>query len=143
MISGMAVTKPGLHKHTGAWAIAYGLVKPVVVVDPQTPIGPGYNALVAHEVAHCMAHHKLKQVICLMVPVLGWLLYPLLAARHEAMADGFAYDMFGEREFYAFLAMHKHPTSLWGRWKYGRDEADRAERAREVVRWAKKGDRSE
>lgn len=133
MIAGAVITKPGLHKHTGSWAIAYGLVSPVVIVDPQTPTNAGFNALVMHEVEHCRARHKLVQILILSLPVLGWILYPFVVRRHELLADAAAYEAFGPKEFRAFLELHKHPTTWWGRWKYGHVKSFRFARTQELV----------
>ena len=124
--------KPGLHKRYGAWSLCQGLWNPVIFIDPTTPVDGGYNALVCHEMYHAKYHHSLKQIVCLCIPVLGWVLYTMLCARHEVI--------FGQKEFMAFLHMHKEPTTRWGRWKYGSTREVRYERADECVR-AWKGER--
>ncbi len=131
--AGTAIMRPGLHKHTGAWAICHGLINPVIIVDPQTPIEGGHNALIAHEAYHAQRRHRLKQIATLCVPVLGWLAYPLLCARHEVLADAAALSTFGNQEFMAFLHLHKEPTTWWGRFKYGYSRAIRMNRAEECL----------
>lgn len=131
--AGTAIMRPGLHKATGLWAICYGLWNPVIFVDPQTPTIGGFNALIAHEAYHAANRHRLKQLVCLFVPIIGWALYPLLCPRHETLADAMALDLFDYREFMAFLHLHKKPTSWWGRWKYGRTREERFRRARECL----------
>lgn len=129
MPAGLAYMTPGLYNRTGAWAICHGLFMPRIYVDPQTPSRGGHNALVAHEACHAKQRHRLRQLLWLFVPALGWLIYPFSCRKHEAQADAAALQMFGHQEFHAFLTLHKNPTTWWGKFKYGATKEERKERA--------------
>lgn len=131
MIPGAAVIFPGLKKRTGSWAICHGVWCPVILIDPLCPQGQGYNALVAHEAFHARMRHKAKEIFLLTFAWTGvfFILWALFRRRIERTADQEALRVFGDREFRAFLALHKAPSSWWGRFKYGATLEARYKRA--------------
>lgn len=131
MTPGAVFISPGLHRDTGAWAICVGAINPVIYIDPQCPTNSGYNALVTHEVYHARMRHKLKEMFLwvLWPTVIGLGLWALYRRRMERTADFEALRVFGDKEYRAFLAMHKSPSSWWGRWKYGATIEQRYKRA--------------
>lgn len=116
MNRGFAVVTPGLKKRLGSYMVAYGVFNPVLLIDPTTPTHPGYNALVAHELYHVQKRHKLKEFLVIL---LCFPLWPWYKRAIETRADRYAYKMWGDQAFRAFLMLHRPPSSRWGRWKYG------------------------
>lgn len=139
-LRGCTIKHPGLKKRTGAWAICVGLLNPVILLDKDCPVLPGYNALVSHEVYHALKRHKLKEVLLFFtfVTVIGVIFYALYKRRIERTADQYAYrlytnfkkngDVEDDREYRAFLYLHAAPLSWWGRWKFGATREDRYKR---------------
>lgn len=120
-LTGAWVKVPGLRNRTGAWAVCHGIFSPVVCIDATLPITNGFNALVAHESYHAERRHKLKELaLILLAPTIVALVVWVFFKRNiETAADKFAFKMFGDREYRAFLYLHSNPSSWWARWKYG------------------------
>lgn len=129
--AGCVVRFPGLRKRTGAWAICHGILWPVLLVDTQCPTSTGHNSLIGHEAYHAKKRHKLKEIFLwiLWPTVLGFFAWALFRRRIERTADEEALRIFGDEDFRAFLAMHKPPSSWWGRFKYGATIEARYKRA--------------
>lgn len=126
-LAGAMVKVPGLRHKTGAWAICHGIFSPVILVDASVPIERGYNALVVHESFHARERHKLKEILILLATpaLVGFYFWFRFRRNIETAADKYAYAMFGDREYRAFLYLHKEPSSWWGRWIYGATHAER------------------
>ena len=131
MIAGATIIFPGLKKRSGSWMVCHGVFSPVLLVDPQTPTTHGYSAMVAHEAYHARKRHKMKEISLwfLWPTVLGYFLWARFRRRIERTADQEALRVFGDEEFRAFLALHKAPSSRWGRYFYGATTEERYKRA--------------
>lgn len=136
------------------YAVASGIFHPEILVDPIIYGVPGEDALVFHEACHVAYRHALQRVLWLVTSsvafaaMLVWLDTPLAfagmaffsmtapcyfiaARRHELEADVYAFDAAGAQQFTAFVYMHPHPKSRWGRWLYGNSAAERIQRTRD------------
>lgn len=150
------VMTPGLHKRTGLWGLARGVVFPVVLFDRQAEGMPGAEALLFHEGLHVHEKHALAGGMLVGIGIalaavgVAWEVWPLALAslltpavwawwrrEAEARADAFALRGAGSIDFRAFVAMHPHPIGRFWRWVYGRTAAQRIERA--VMRAARNG----
>lgn len=87
--------------------------------------------MIGHECYHAKKRHKLKEIFlwCLFPTVVGFFLWAAFRRRIERTADYEALRIFGDKEYRAFLAMHKAPSSWWGRFKYGATIEARYKRA--------------
>lgn len=152
------VVTPGLHRATGLWAQAEGVVRPFVRVDRLVEGRAGFEALMFHEALHVHERHALVGLVLLCLglfaatvafalgeylsfmvcPAAGILAWILWRREQEVRADAFALvacattaadPAKGLREFSAFVLLHEHPTARFWRWCYGRNPAHRVERA--------------
>lgn len=159
------VLSPGLHRHTGLYAQAEGLVRPFIRTDRLAEGRPGFEALMYHEALHVHERHALAGLVLLFLPVVGVFLWILWRREQEIRADAFALlaastfaksreaekeepdpavvaaerAAAGLREFSAFVLLHEHPKSRFWKWCYGRTPAHRVERAvarSRRIRWA-------
>lgn len=143
--SGTCVPSPGLHKATGVYALARGLLSPCVLVDPMVRTMPGEQALVAHEFFHVQDRHGIKYLVSCIVlfvavnasttmfvagaPLIGWLGYCVTIAwlaLHllwlrwcEVESDRWALESTDPLTFVQFIHLHPHPKGKWARWLYG------------------------
>lgn len=150
------IMTPGLHKRTGLWGFARGVVLPVVHFDRMAEGQPGSESLLFHEGLHAYERHALAGLMLVGLGLLaagigvsyqlwglafGSLLAPLAYAwwRREAelRADAFALRGAGSRDFLCFVSMHPHPTGWFWRWCYGANPGRRYNRA--VTRAARHG----
>ncbi len=142
----------GLHRATGLWGRAFGVLRPFVELDRMAEGLPGFEALVFHEGLHVQERHALVGIVLLAIPVVGWILWPFWRREQEIRADAFAFaacrvvasrdpirgQKVAEREFSAFCLMHPHPRDWFWRWCYGRNPSHRYERAKKragSIRW--------
>jgi hypothetical protein len=127
-----AVNVIGLHRQHGVYAMAVGALKPVIWVDPLIRSLDGQTACIFHESCHVIWKHlftsRLLFAFALVCPpiLLAWIYFQRTIERD---ADDFALENVGEPEFRAFVYMHPHPKSRWGRWCYGASASERLERA--------------
>lgn len=131
-IAGAVVRKRGLRAATKCWAVCHGVFNPILFVDEECPVTPGFNAMICHETFHAMKRHKLKEILLLLL--LGWTgfgvyLWACYRRQVETDADRYALSLFADGEFRAMLSLHAVPTSWWGRWKYGATRSARYKRA--------------
>lgn len=143
--SGTCIPRPGLHKATGVYAVATGIMAPCVLVDPMVRTMPGEQALVAHEFFHVADLHGLKYLVsCIVIHVctyasiavtlagapflgaiglgiaLGWLVAHLFWLRWcEIEADRWALESTDPMTFVQFIHLHPHQKGIWARWLYG------------------------
>lgn len=62
---------PGLWKHRGVWAMAYGVWNPVLLLDRMAEQRAGFEAMMFHESLHVQEHHLLAANTILGLGALG------------------------------------------------------------------------
>jgi len=109
----------GLHRSKGVYAMAVGVLKPYILVDPLIRSLDGQTACIFHESCHVLWRHlftsRVLFALSLVCPpmILAWIHFQRYI---ERAADDFALENTGAKEFAAFVFMHPHPKGRWGRW---------------------------